>query len=76
MTLHEEGELSHIDPDPVLGFTCQTVFGFDPNDVDGIHTHKIGVGDGVWFRLKDQRVIDSSGELDDPNPDLYDTVNN
>ena len=51
-------------------------FGFRPEDVAGIHTHKIGVGDGVWFRLNDGRVFNRYGGIDEPNPTLYDTTEN
>lgn len=76
LALHEDGELADITPDPDLGYTCEIVFGFTPDQIEGVHTHKIGVGDGVWFRLKDGRVITGSGEEDDSDPALYDTVDN
>jgi hypothetical protein len=40
-------------------------FGFRPEDVAGIHTRKSGVG-GVGFRLKDGRVFNRYGGIDDP----------
>lgn len=33
-------------------------FGFSPQDMQSIHFHKQGTGEGAWFRLKDGRVID------------------
>ena len=33
-------------------------YGFRPQDVAEIFLHKHGFGRGVWFRLKDGRVID------------------
>ena len=75
-TLHEEGFLDDVEPDGDLGYTCESVFGFGPSEIEGVHTHKIGVGDGVWFRLKDGRVIGGDREESDPDPALYDTVAN
>jgi hypothetical protein len=49
---------------------------FDVREVVGIHTHKIGDGDGVWFRLKDERVFNRFGEQTESAPALYDTVPN
>ncbi len=72
--LYEDGELSDIEQDEAFGYTCEAVFGFSPNEVEGIHTHKTGIGDGVWFRLKDGRVISGFREESDPNPNLYDAV--
>lgn len=74
--LYEEGELAGIAPDADLGYTCEAVFGFAPADVLGVHTHKTGAGDGLWFRLKDGRVISALREESDPDPALYDTVAN
>lgn len=51
-------------------------FPFEPGDVDCIHAHKIGTGDGVWYRLRDGRVFNSYGESSDSDPSLYDTVAN
>src|SRR3712207_3313387 len=42
----EEGEL------PPGDHRFEDVFGFGADDIEGIHTHKTGHGDGVWFRLK------------------------
>jgi hypothetical protein len=47
---------------------------FRPDDVDGIHTDRAGLRDGVWFRLTDGRVFDDLGRDCDPNPELYDTL--
>lgn len=54
----------------------EDIFGFCASDVDGIHTHKTGAGDGVWFRLKDGRVISAYAEESETDPALYDTVSN
>lgn len=35
-------------------------FPFGPDDVAEVHTHKDGIGDGVWFRLADGRVFNAS----------------
>jgi len=66
----EEGDL------PPGYHSFEDVFGFSADDIDGIHTHKTGVGDGVWFRLKDGRVISAHAEESEANPALYDTVSN
>ena len=47
-------------------------FGFRPEQVACIHSRKVGAGGGVWFRLKDGRVFNRYGGIDDPNPSLYD----
>ena len=57
-------------------YTCKDILGFDPYEVATVHTHKIGHGDGVFFRLKDGRVVNAGGEEEDSNPALYDTVEN
>jgi len=35
------------------------VFGFSAGDVEGVYTSRAGVGTGIWFSLKDGRVIDA-----------------
>lgn len=40
-----------------------------------IHSHKVGHGDGVWFRLADGRVINAWGEQS-PADAVYDSVAN
>ena len=49
-------------------------FGFDPGQVTGIHFHKRGVGEGVWFRLHCGRVIDEVAKACRcaSEPSLYD----
>ncbi len=37
-------------------------YGFQPDDVIEMHFHRHGVGRGVWYRLKDGRVIDALGK--------------
>jgi hypothetical protein len=37
-------------------------YGFMPEEVAEIHFHKQGFGRGVWYRLKDGRVIDALGK--------------
>lgn len=54
----------------------EDVFGFSHQDIAEIHSHKIGVGDGVWFRLHDGRVFSAYAEQSDPDRGLYDTVAN
>ncbi len=73
--LHDDGALYGVQPDPDGGYTCQAVFGFSAGDVEGIYTIRAGVGTGMWFRLKDGRVIDAfTRESVDPDPALYDIV--
>lgn len=70
--LRDEGALSGLEPYPGRGYTCELVFGFSPSDIAGIHTRKAGVGSGLWFRLKDGRVIDAfTRESVDPDSALY-----
>lgn len=47
-------------------------YGFDYNDVALVHFHKQGIGAGVFFRLRDGRVIDVGARAHDPNPFWYD----
>lgn len=71
--LYEDGE---IDIPPDTNVDPRKYFGFSPEDVAELHTHKKGVGDGVWFRLKDGRVIDKYGTPAESDRSLYDTVAN
>jgi hypothetical protein len=41
--------------------TPEEFFGFKAADVIDLHFHKRGFGGGVWYRLKDGRVIDAQG---------------
>jgi hypothetical protein len=41
--------------------TCREFYGFRDSDVIMMHFQKQGLGSGLWFRLKDGRVIDSVG---------------
>lgn len=70
MELYKEGEIA--------GTTINTMefYGFSPDDVETIHFHKKGAGDGVWFRLKNGLVFDKAAEPCDPEPSLYDTTAN
>ena len=52
------------------------VLPFATKDVERLHTHMKGRGDGIWFRLKDGRVFDSYGDETPADPALYDTVEN
>jgi hypothetical protein len=54
----------------------EQVYSFNVSGIIGVHTHKIGYGGGIWFRLKDGRVFNKYGKEDNPNPSLYDTVDN
>jgi len=46
-------------------------YGFTPEDVAEIHFHKQGFGRGVWYRLKDGRVINALGNQSDPERYWY-----
>jgi hypothetical protein len=41
--------------------TCREFYGFRASDVIMMHLQKQGLGSGLWFRLKDGRVIDALG---------------
>lgn len=71
--LVEEGE---AEPDADGDLRWQDVFPFAASAVVGVHTHRIGDGDGVWYRLDDGRVFSRFGEEVDADPALYDTVDN
>ena len=45
-------------------------FAFSPQDVAAIYTQKHGEP-GVWFRLKNGRVFQDTGEPDSTDPDAY-----
>ncbi|MBN8948947.1 MAG: hypothetical protein J0H94_21150 [Rhizobiales bacterium] len=68
--LYEEGEIEDA------AITTSEFYGFSPEDVETIHFHKNGAGDGVWFRLKNGLVFDKAAEPCDPDPSLYDTTAN
>lgn len=74
--LLESWEESLIEPDNNGNIKPEQLFPFHVHEILGIHTHKIGVGDGVFFRLKDGRVFDRYGEEQEPDQTLYDTVSN
>jgi hypothetical protein len=67
---YDEGRIADGD------HTAESVLGFSAAEVEGVHTHKAGVGDGVWFRLRDGRVVDVTGEAVDADPGLYDGTAN
>lgn len=47
-------------------------YGFAAADVVLVHGHKQGRGAGVFFRLRDGRVIDTEAREHDPDPGWYD----
>jgi hypothetical protein len=47
-------------------------FGFKASEVEMVHHWKMGAGSGVYFRLRDGRVVDTSAQEHDPNPFWYD----
>lgn len=71
-SLHE----SIGDNDGALTLDPLRFYGFGPDDVQAIHLHKRGIGDGIWFRLKDGRVFDKTAELSEADPALYDGTPN
>lgn len=64
----------------LLGFTTATspeqYFGFHHEDVKEVHTYKLGEGGGIWFRLRNGRVVDQVGLPDEADPSLYDRLRN
>lgn len=46
-------------------------YGFRPEDVVEIHSHKQGFEPGVWYRLKDGRVINAIGKPSEPENSWY-----
>lgn len=57
--LYEDGEIL---PNADNNLMWEDHFPFETTEVLGVHTHKVGVGDGVWFRLSDGRVFNIYGE--------------
>lgn len=56
--------------------TPEAYYGFSAFDVAELHFHMVGQGEGLWFRLKDGRVIDWHGNPCASDTSLYDqTVN-
>ena len=59
-----------------LGFTeaarKEEFYGFEAVEVDRVHFSKQGCGAGVFFRLRDGRVIDTEAREHDPDPIWYD----
>ena len=47
-------------------------YGFRASDIVDFHTHMIGFGDSVFFRLRDGRVFDTLAREYNPDPTLYD----
>src|SRR5260370_41088690 len=54
--------------------TPEEFYGFTPKHVAEIHFHKQGFGRGVWYRLKDGRVIDALGKLSERDRYWYVSV--
>jgi len=51
--------------------TPEEFFGFTCNDVAMVYGHKMGTGEGMWFRLKDGRVFDAQARPDEPEAAYY-----
>jgi hypothetical protein len=47
-------------------------YGFEASAIVGAYSSKMGEGAGIYFRLSDGRVVDTSGRVHDPNPIWYD----
>jgi hypothetical protein len=67
---------SHINRQGVLlgGTTASSpeeYFGFHHKEVRAIHFHKQGTGEGLWFRLRDGRVIDEVARASIRDPGLH-----
>lgn len=74
--LYQKGKVDFATLHPDLSHTCKNVFGVGPEAVAGVHTRRHGTSDGIWFRLKDGRVLDETGDECAADPALYDTVDN
>ena len=51
--------------------SVEDFYGFKPEDVRQVYARKIGHGAGLWFRLKDGRVVDAVGKPSDRNHARY-----
>lgn len=51
--------------------TPEEFYGFNAGDVTDLYFHKHGFGRGLWFRLKDGRVIDFRGQPSQPDRAWY-----
>ena len=47
------------------------IFSFAPGDVETVFTYKRDFGAGLWFALKDGRVINGDGEAETANRAVY-----
>jgi len=60
----------------LLGGTTATTpedfFGFHAQQVQTVHFHKHGHGEGIWFRLSCGRVVDEIAGACPWDPELYD----
>lgn len=54
--------------------TAEEYFGFHHSQVEQVHFHKAGHGQGLWFRLHCGRVVDEVAVPTCRDPDLYDQV--
>jgi len=54
--------------------TPEDFYHFKSTDVKTTHHHKQGKGVGLWFRLRDGRVFDTLGHVDETDPTLYDAT--
>jgi hypothetical protein len=63
LRLRESGNTNAIGPEEFYGFRA--------TDVAEMHSRKQGWGRGVWYRLKDGRVIDALGKPSHPERYWY-----
>lgn len=54
--------------------TPEELFGFRAEDVTKIYLRKHGFGRGLWFRLKDGRVLDATGRPTHPERHWYEAA--
>jgi hypothetical protein len=54
--------------------TPEEFYGFRAEDVAAMHYRKHGFGRGVWFRLKDGRVVDAKGKSSEPDHIWYEAT--
>lgn len=53
--------------------TPKAFYGFRADDIVEMYIRKSGSGAGLWYRLKDGRVVDAFGRPSDPNRRRYKT---
>jgi hypothetical protein len=54
--------------------TKEEFYGFDSSAIIGNYSSKMGEGAGIYFILRDGRVVDTSGRSHDPDPVWYNQI--